>query len=482
MQTSSKNDIEVQEKVLLNVLEELTEEQEELLKSSLRKRDWRILPITMLLYICALMDRSNIGSALVNGLVDGLKLSPVQEGNVTSMFYVFYILFETPSNILLKRFSPHLWFAFIGSSWSICCILLGIVKRGSIFVIIRSIMGAFEAGFTPGMIGYLGYWYTRKEVGTRMTIFFTALPIAGVIGAPLAGLFASIKIPGLLPFQNIFILEGAITLAICIASFFIILDYPDKATFFTPEEYELTVTRIRVDQGMASKSKISLKRTLAPFKDWKMWVFCLIFLGYVNVYIVIGIFSPTLIKSFGYTSIQATYLAIIPNATGLVGVILVLRFLNKVKYSYMILAYSLITIFGYSVAVFYRNRISSLVFLGIAGFGTMANVSLSLTWMSVNQGGIYKGLIVSAFVISVGNIAGVASPRTFTKNFAPNYILGNILCVGLIVLSSVCVAILSIFFIRTNHKRDTKPVDVSHLSEEEQRDMNDFHPNFRYIP
>ncbi|OMJ17140.1 putative transporter [Smittium culicis] len=479
------DDLELNEKsdLKINVAAELTEDEKNLIKVCLRKMDIRILPIVILIYICALMDRSNIGSALVNGLRDGLKLNNTEEGNVTSMFYVFYILCETPSNVLLKKFKPHVWFAFIGCGWSIACIGLAFVKTGTLFVILRCILGALEAGLTPGIVGYFAYWYTRSEIGYRMTLFFTAVPISGIIGSPLAGAFASLdmsKSLKFMKFQNIFFLEGILTLAICAASFFLIRDYPDQANFFTAEEKELVVRRLKREQGMASETHATFKQTLHTMLDWKMWTFAVIFYGLNNAYVVLGIFAPTLIRSFGYSGIQSTYLAIIPNAAGLFGTMFVLSQVDKKSYVMLIILNSCISIIGYSVASFGKGSILRLIFVGVAGFGAMANIPLSLSWMSVNQGGIYKGMIASALVVSFGSICGVVSPRLYVEKFKPKYLAGNLLTIGTIVLSVILSILLAIYFNSKNKQRDSNPVDVSHLSELEQRNLNDAHPNFRY--
>ncbi|OMJ22309.1 putative transporter [Smittium culicis] len=461
----TNEDLELNEKsdLKINVAAELTEHEKNLIKVCLRKMDVRILPIVILIYICALMDRSNIGSALVNGLREGLNLNNTEEGNVTSMFYVFYILCETPSNVLLKRFKPHVWFAFIGCGWSIAC--------------------ALEAGLTPGIVGYFAYWYTRSEIGFRMTLFFTAVPISGIIGSPLAAAFASLdmsKSLKFMKFQNIFFLEGILTLAICFASFFLIRDYPDQANFFTAEEKELVVRRLKQEQGMASETHATFKQTLHTMLDWKMWTFAVIFYGLNNAYVVLGIFAPTLIRSFGYSGIQSTYLAIIPNAAGLFGTMFVLSQVDKKSYVMLIILNSCISIIGYSVASFGKGSVLRLIFVGVAGFGAMANIPLSLSWMSVNQGGIYKGMIASALVVSFGSICGVVSPRLYVEKFKPKYLAGNLLTIGTIVLSVFLSFILSIYFNSKNKQRDSNPVDVSHLSELEQRNLNDAHPNFRY--
>ncbi|OLY81516.1 putative transporter [Smittium mucronatum] len=473
-------DLESKPPININVSSELTEEESILIKKCLMKMDLRILPIVILIYICALMDRSNIGSALVNGLKEGLNLNTTEEGNVTSMFYIFYILCETPSNILLKKFKPHAWFAFIGCGWSIACIGLAFVKNGAVFVVLRCILGALEAGLTPGIVGYLAYWYTRSEIGFRMTLFFSAVPISGIIGSPLAALFASINLKGFYKFQNIFLLEGVLTLAICFASFFLIRDYPDQANFFTPEEKELVVRRLKNEQGMASETHASFKQTISAMLDWKMWVFAVIFYGLNNAYVVLGIFAPTLIKSFGYDSIQSTYLAIIPNAVGLFGTMFVLSQVDKRSYVSLICFNAIISIIGYSVASFTTAPVLRLVFIGIAGFGSMANIPLSLSWMSVNQGGIYKGMIASALVVSFGSICGVVSPRLYVLKFKPHYYIGNFVTIFAIVLSVILSIVLSLYFKAQNRYRDSNPVDLSYMNESEQRGLNDKHPNFRY--
>ncbi|PVU88192.1 hypothetical protein BB561_005967 [Smittium simulii] len=465
---------------MVNVAQELTAEEVILAKKTARKIDIRILPIVVLIYISALIDRSNIGAALVNGLVKGLNLSSAEEGNVTAIFYVFYILCETPSNMLLKMFKPHIWFAFIGIVWSATCVSLAFAKNGTTFIIGRAFLGIFEAGLTPGVVSYLSYWYTRSEVAYRMTVFFSSIAIAGIIGNPIAAVFSTIKIGNLMPFQVIFLLEGAITLVICMASYFIIQDYPDQAKFFTKEEHELVVRRLRADQGMASQAKVTFKETLEILLDWKIWAFSQIYFGLNNAYTVISIFAPSMFKNLNYSPTTATYMAAIPNAAGLIGCVLVLFFLNRVKYSTLLFIFGSIAITGYAVAAFAPQKIVKIVFLAIAGFGSFPNIPVLISWMSVNQGGIYKGTITSAIVVSYSSICGAVSPKFFVTKFAPKYTIGNYFAIGSYILTLILALVLRIYYNAQNKKRDQNPIDVSHLSEADQRRMNDNHPLFRY--
>ncbi|OLY84467.1 putative transporter [Smittium mucronatum] len=476
-----EDDIDVLKKgVVINKHFELTEDEKALVKKAIRKIDLRVVPIVVIIYIAALMDRSNIGSALVNGLRPGLHLSKEEEANVTSIFYIFYILCETPSNILLKKFSPHVWFGFIGVAWSITCMCLAFCKNGTEFVIARAILGALESGLTPGVVGYLQYWYTKHEISYRMTLFFAAIPVSGVIGSPLAGALAGIKVGKFLAFQSIFLFEGLITLLICVTAFFVIQDYPDQAKFFTPEEHDIVVRRLRADQGMASESKVEFKETLKHLIDWKMWVYAVIYFGINNAFTVLSLFSPTIIKNLGYSSITATYLASLPSVGGLFSMVAVLFMLNRANYSSLIYFLGAITITGYSLAAFTTPKIPRLIYLTIGGFGAIGSVPVLISWMSVNQGGIYKGIISSAVVVSFSSICGAVSPHFFVVELGPKYTAGNAFAISATALSMLLSFVLSMYFRRENARRDRNPIDLSHLEELEQRKLNDKHPNFRY--
>ncbi|PVV03292.1 hypothetical protein BB560_002239 [Smittium megazygosporum] len=473
-------DVTDKARIQINILTELTEEEKAIAKSALRKTDLRIIPIVVLIYLAAMIDRSNIGAALVNGLKPGLKLNNRDEGLVTSIFYVFYILCEVPSNMLLKRFRPHSWFGFIGTAWSTICLLMAFIKSGALFIVARAALGALESGFCPGVISYLGYWYTRTQISYRMTLFFCAAPLSGIIGNPLAAALVSIKLGKFMPFQTIFLFEGAITLAFCIVAFFIIKDYPEEAKFFTPEEKALVVSRLRIDQGMASEAKVDLRQTVKFMLDWRIWAFAQINFGIANFYVVVTTFSPTVIRNLGYTGTAATYLASLPSLAGLFGCFIVLGLYSRFKYSDIILFFGSIAIIGYICACYFTGKVIRITFISISGFGLIPVIPVLLSWMSVNQGGIYKGSIASAIVVSYCSISGAISPNFFVTKYSPKFVIGNAFAICAYTVSLALTVVLKIYFSRQNRYRDENPVDISHLSEEEQRLMNDSHPQFRY--
>ncbi|OLY81474.1 High-affinity nicotinic acid transporter [Smittium mucronatum] len=467
--------------VKINELEDLTDREKLVVKSYLQKVDLRIVPIMGLIYFFAVMDRSNIGNAFTNGLSEGLNFNNAEKGNATSLFFVFYIIMETPSNILLKRFSPHLWFSLVITSWSVVCLGMAFAKSPASFLVCRCLLGAIESGLTPGVIAYMPYWYTRAEVGLRMSMFFAAGTLSGVFGGPIAAGLVSVKVKDVEPYAVIFLIEGAISIGFGILSFFLIVDYPETAKFLNEEEKELITRRIRADQGSAMKEKVTLKSIKSSLSDWKMWMYAIMFYSANVPGVTINTFAGPLIKNLGYTSRNATIMSSLPNLAGFVGQMMTGYTMTRFPLFLNAIFYTSFAVVGFAVAGFtFDNSKLRLGFLCVAGFGTFPNIPIIATWMSVNAGGISKRMISSAMTVSFGGIAGATTGYLLTDNFKPKYTGGLATNIAVLAIIMVFSLILSIYFKYENARRDRNPVDVSHLSEREQRDLNDYHPSFRY--
>ncbi|OLY77984.1 putative transporter [Smittium mucronatum] len=433
------------------------------------------------MYIASSLDRGNIGVALTNGLVTSLNLNSTQQANVTSLFTICYIAFEAPANALLKKFKPRIWFSFIVCGWSLCCMYLSIAKSATDFTIFRCLLGVFEAGFTPGIVAYLPYWYVKSEIGPRMSIFFMALPIAGILGGPVGASLVKIKSNVLKPYQVLFLTEGSITLFLGILVFFLLYDYPETFRHFTPEEKAIALRRISASQGLASNSKVSYKQTLAAFMDWKIYAFSFIAFGPNNCLVIFGYFGPTIIRGMGYSRVTATYMSGIPYAFGLIGSLLSIYLISRVKIYKIYFILTPISIVGYSLAAFTRIGALRMAGLCISNFATCASVAFGATWMSSNCGSVPKRMISTAIYLTISGFAGFVTPYMFTTKQEPNYVAGNVFAIAMLALTFILSVVLKFYFEKQNKKRDENPVDVSHLSEKEQQDLNDHHPNFRYV-
>ncbi|OMH78647.1 putative transporter [Zancudomyces culisetae] len=460
---------------------ELSLEDKKTLRRAILKIDLWILPIMYLLYLSGAMDRSNIGAAMINGMVEKLHLTPTQQGSVGSLFFITYILFEPFANILLKRTRPSIWFPFIGIGWSVTCMCLAAAQNSGQAILIRLILGVFEAGFTPGMITYLAYWYTREDLGPRMSIMFSALPASGIVNL-LYGAFALIRIGNLIAYQSIFIFGGLITLLIAIAAIFLIKDYPEHATFLSDSERLVVVKRINASQGSAERSVITLSTIKDAVVDWKVWAFAALDLSRNNAFIVMGFVGPSIIKSFGYSSSTSTFLSSAVAITGTISTLVFGFFLQHSTPFYIrILVMDLLSAICFAIVAYSRNKILRLVFIFILGIPMYAVIPITISWMSINAGSTQKRALSSAIFVMIGSIAGIVSPYLFTTATAPAYTTGYAFAFALYALSFVLTSILAFSLHRMNKSRDANPRDVSHLSPEDQRAMHDFHPNFRYI-
>ncbi|OLY85651.1 putative tartrate transporter [Smittium mucronatum] len=427
---------------------ELSQKDAKIIKSYLKKCDRRVLPILILIYIFSLIDRATIGAALANGLRDGLDLSETEEYLSTAIFSIFYILCEIPSNVLLKKMKPHIWFSAIGILWSVVCMMQAFVKTGSQFVVLRALLGIFESGFSPGVIAYLSYWYTRSELGSRMILFYMSMSVSGIIGSPLNAFLASRK------------------------------DYPEDAKFLTAEERDLAIYRLENEHGIASKTSVSYRQILSIMSDWKVWTFSIILLGAGVGPTVGSIFGPSIVASFGFSGVNATYLSGLPAISGLVGLLVGVYFMNKVEYWILVSIFSSINIIGYSIFAFSSKKAVRLVSSFISGFGGLPILPITIAWCMGNQGGLYKGMITSAIIISVSATSGIFVPKLFLSIYYPKFTMGHSVAIAIMSLPLILSILMGLYFRLENARRDKISADVSHLSEKAQRDLYDNHPKF----
>ena len=152
----------------------------------LRKLDLRILPALTLLYLLSFLDRSNVANARIEGLTTSLNMSGDQYLTGLTLYFVGYVLFEIPCNIVLKRTSPRAWLPTLTLAWGVVATLMGLSQNLAGFYVVRFVLGACESGLFPGVVFYLSMWYRRAEQHYRVALFFSAASLAGAFGGILA--------------------------------------------------------------------------------------------------------------------------------------------------------------------------------------------------------------------------------------------------------------------------------------------------------
>jgi MFS family permease len=173
------------------------------------------------------LDRTNIGNARLAGLEKDLKMKGLDYNIALAVFFPFYVAAEIPSNMMLKKLRPSVWFTIIMIAWAICTTLMGIVKNFHGLLVARMFLGIAEGGLFPGVTFYITMWYRRHECGLRMALFFSAATAAGAFGGLLArGITEMAGIGGRPGWSWIFIIEGLLTFVVACVAYWVINDYP----------------------------------------------------------------------------------------------------------------------------------------------------------------------------------------------------------------------------------------------------------------
>lgn len=264
------------------------------------KISWRLIPYIFILYILAYLDRVNVGFAAVEFKRD-LHMSDSVYGLGGGIFFLGQLLFDLPSNLLLNKVGPRVWIARIMITWGIIATCMMFVTGAHSFYAMRLLLGISEAGFFPGMILYLTYWFPSGERAKAVAKFMTATSIAGVVGAPLSSLLLKLEgVAHLHGWQWLFMMEGLPTFLMGISVLFVLTDHPKDARWLSDPEkkwLETELERDRTEGGATDKHNLK-----DAFKTPMVWVLAGIFLlDQVGVYTV-NLWMPLLLNGFLHTA------------------------------------------------------------------------------------------------------------------------------------------------------------------------------------
>lgn len=239
-----------------------------------RKVTWRIMPVLFFCYILAYIDRVNVSFAKLS-LSSEAWFSDAVFATGAGIFFLGYFFFEVPGNVILHRVGARLWIARIMIGWGLVSGLMALSSSASSFYTLRFLLGVAEAGFFPGIILYLTYWYPRKLRARMVAVFMTAIAVSGVIGSPLSGWLLKVTDGwhGLAAWQWLFIIESIPTVLMGIAVPFVLTDRPGKARWLTDEEKKLLEDNMARDEQTRSAEGHHAHRVLDAFKSPKVWLF-----------------------------------------------------------------------------------------------------------------------------------------------------------------------------------------------------------------
>ncbi|KAK0935149.1 hypothetical protein LTR29_013249 [Friedmanniomyces endolithicus] len=452
-------------------------------KKLLRKLDLRVVPALWFLYMLAFLDRTNIGNAKIQGLTKDLKMTGNDYNIALMIFFPSYIVFEVPSNILIKRLAPSTWLSLIMFLWGVITICQGLVQTKTQLYIMRFLLGIFESGFFPGCMYLISMYYKRYENQWRFNIFFSGSILAGSFSGLLAYAIAHMDgVAGYAGWRWIFILEGLVTAIVAIAAKWFIVDWPETATFLTNEEKRLLIARLSADVADAKMNRLDKPAVKRIFSDWKMYLGTLMYLGIVNTGYATSFFTPTILTELGYKAEKAQVRSIPIFIVAAVVCMATAWCSDRLRhrYAFAITGICIATI-GYVVllcqhSVSINGRYAA-IFLIVSG-GYMCQ-PITLGWINNTMGGHYKRSVASAFQVGFGNIGGIIASNIFITNQAPLYKTGYGVSLALIWVTALSCTGLLVGLMVENRKRERGDRDWR-LETSEADNLGDDHPHFRF--
>ena len=289
---------------------------------------WRIIPIFLVSYIVAYLDRVNVGFAKLQMMGD-LKFTDSVYGLGAGMFFVGYFVFEIPSNLILHRVGARVWLCRVLITWGIVSGCTALVHTPWQFYTCRFLLGLAEGGFFPGMVLYLTYWFPSNRRAKMMAFLMAGNPISGIVGGPLSGYILHYFAPGtrIAGWQWLFIIESIPALVLGVVMFFYLDDRVTHARWLSTKEKEAVATEIK--QESSSKTH----RTIASvFTSPRVWLMCtILFMMGMGSY-AIGFWQPTIIRQTGVKDpFIIGLLTMLPYSLALISMILVGRHADKTR-------------------------------------------------------------------------------------------------------------------------------------------------------
>jgi MFS transporter, ACS family, tartrate transporter len=325
------------------------------------------------------------------------------------IFFIGYFIFEVPSNLALEKFGASRWIARIMVTWGIISALMAMVNGEWSFYFLRFLLGVAEAGFFPGIILYLTYWFPAEYRARFLGAFAVAVPVSTVIGAPVSGLLLGLDgALGLKGWQWLFVIEGFPSVLLGIVTWFYLTDRPEKADWLNAEQKAWLASKLLAENAAKQAVRpLSLGQALS---SGKVIALSLIYFGYVGAVYGMQFWLPQIVKAFGLTNAQTGFVTAIPYFFGTIAMILWARHSDASRERVAHVGGPLLlTGLALGVSSYITDPTMTMIVLTVAAIGMFCTFAVFWTlptaWLS---GTAAAGAI--ALINSIGNLAGFGGP------------------------------------------------------------------------
>lgn len=385
-------------------------------RTTLRKTTLRLVPFLGLLYFVNYLDRVNIGFAGPSGMKADLGLTETAFGFASGIFFIGYLLLEVPSNLALHRFGARRWIARILLSWGAVATAMAFVPNETVLYILRFALGIAEAGFFPGILLYLTYWFPRSQRAKIVALFMVAVPVSTALGSTVSSLIIQYGegILGLSGWRFMFLVEGIPAILLAVVTWFYLTDSPALARWLTLDERRWLSTELASEHEAVEQAEHWTVRKALTHP--RVFGLALIYGGVVYGLYALGFFLPTIIKGFeeqygvSYSVVQRGLINAVPYLIGAVVMVWWSRHGDHTgERAWHVALPALVGGLAIPVALYLGNPFAAMTAVTVCAVGVLA--ALPTFWALPSEflsGAAAAGGI--ALINSIGNVSGFAAP------------------------------------------------------------------------
>ncbi len=291
-----------------------------------RKLRWRILPFVMLLYFVSFLDRVNVGFAAFS-MNNAIGLTSSAYGFGSGVFFIGYIIFQVPANLIMLRTGARVWIARVVIAWGLVSVASAFVIGPHSFYALRFLLGIAESGFFPGTILYLSLWFPARERAQAIAVFMAAAPLSTAIGSPISG--ALMELPsflGLMNWQWLYIIEAVPAILLGLLTYKVLTDRPEGAAWLDADERRWLVTTLEAERMESCQHEAygdaKSGSVWTALRDPRVLALSLVYSGSSSGLYVLGLWSPLILKQFGYSALTIGWLNSGPSFVAVAAMIL----------------------------------------------------------------------------------------------------------------------------------------------------------------
>ncbi|CAK7235502.1 hypothetical protein SBRCBS47491_009314 [Sporothrix bragantina] len=441
----------------------------------LRKIDWRIVPLLMVINCIQLIDKSTLSTAATYGLVTQAKLVGQEYSLLVALFYIGYIVAEYPSVYLMQRFSTGKYITINFLAWGIVLTATGAATNFAGLAVCRVLLGIFEAPLNPGLIMITASWWTKQEQPRRLGIWYSSAGFVNLVVSPIFYGVAHIQVGTMFPYQWVFIIMGLLTVVIGISLWWLLPDSPMNCRFLNDREKTIAIQRVSDNQTGIKNSHQKTYQVVEALTDVKVWMLTMAIFFQNMTNGLQGSFTGLIIKGFGYSTYM-TLLMMMP-ISAVVGVtclcvnwFLGSRYGKDQRILLCIICYLpgvASTAILYSVPVDNNNRgvlLFAIYFMNT--ITTCATIIYSL--IASNIGGYTKKSIANTMVFIAYSVGNIVSPQAFLTREAPRYQTGVAVTLASFCAAIIILAVLYVIYRMENRRRDREAASQPPPTEEER--------------